>query len=311
MKVDVGVVIGRFQVDVLHEGHRFLINRAIQEHRRVIIFVGCPPISGTKHDPLDYPTRCRMLQAEYKDATVLPIYDQMSDEVWSENLDVAIRGVVPNVTEAIIYGGRNSFRDHYTGKYVAVEVDSGIEYLSGSAQREAIGKVVRNSADFRAGVVYSTQNSWPYVKMCVDIALMRLLDKDGNKLSAPDVLLGKKPGEHKFRLPGGMVDPKKPGKPAENLEAAAARELREETDISVEVDSLEYITSIPVGDWRFKKAGEIGLLTALFATRYLFGAPRAGDDLAEVSWVSLNDAEKMVMRAHKPLIKALKRRFLK
>ena len=54
--MEVGCVIGRFQVETLHEGHRYLINEAFRHHKKVIIFVGCPPISGTKYDPLDFPT---------------------------------------------------------------------------------------------------------------------------------------------------------------------------------------------------------------------------------------------------------------
>jgi len=308
----VGVVIGRWQVETLHEGHRFLINEAFRHHKKVIIFIGCAPIQGTKHNPLDYPTRERLLRSEYPDATILPLYDHLSNEEWSKQLDSQIRGIYPNVTNAKLYGGRSSFQEHYCGTFEPVNINSDIEYKSGTKQREDIGKVVRGSADFRAGIVYSTQNSWPYVKMCVDIAYVKTLGEiDGSggsignkvlgKLRDPLILLGRKETENKWRVPGGMVEK------GESLEFAACKELGEETDMFVEMSKLKYIGSYPVGDWRFKNAGEIGLLTALFLVEHQFGAPVAKDDLVEVKWCPLSKAEREVTKGHKVLIAAVKK----
>jgi bifunctional NMN adenylyltransferase/nudix hydrolase len=294
-----GVVIGRFQVENLHEGHRYLINEAFRSHKRVIILVGCAPIQGTKHDPLDFQTRERMLRAAYPDATILPVFDNLSDEVWSHNIDQAIRGIVPNVHACRLYGGRDSFKPHYHGAFDAVEVDSGVRYQSGSGQREDIAKVVRSSPDFRAGIIYSTQNAWPYVKACVDIACVNFVDAEGRPLEQPLVLLGRKKNEQKWRLPGGMVNR------GETLEQAAAREFHEETKLVAEIDQLRYLGSFPVADWRFKNAGEIGLLTALFVVQRLWGTPQASDDLEACRWTQLNGATEQVIRGHRPLIEAV------
>ncbi len=306
--MEVGVVIGRFQVETLHEGHRYLINEAFRHHKRVLIFVGCAPILGTKYDPLDFPTRERMLRSAYPDAIILPQHDHLSDEVWSQNLDKQIRGVVRNATEVKLYGGRNSFQKHYKGDFTVVDVESGIEFKSGTTQREDIGKVVRGTSDFRAGVIYSTQNSWPYVKICVDIAVIKktLTHKNppnckGFDEYSHEVLLGRKSSENKWRLPGGAVDK------GETLEKAARRELFEETGVIDEHQSLKFIGSFPVGDWRYKNAGEIGLLTSLFTVDFAWGAPMAGDDLVEVKWCPISKAEKEVVKAHKTLIAAVKR----
>lgn len=303
--MDVGVVIGRFQVESLHEGHRYLINQAFQNHRKVIIFVGVPPIEGTKHDPLDYPTRLRMLQSEYPDAIVLPLRDRRSDDVWSQQLDEQIETVVPNVRNAVLYGGRDSFQQHYFGHFKAVEIDGGINYRNSSEQRADIGKVVRNSADFRAGIIYSTQNAWPYCKACVDIALVREQHNDIDGTDETEIALVRKQHEGgKWRLPGGMVEK------GETLEQAAARELREETAIACEIGDFQYVTNMPVGDWRFKKAGEIGLLTTLFCVPHMFGALQAGSDVSDGRWVRLADAGRQVIRAHRPLIEAVQARLV-
>jgi len=294
--MEVGVVIGRFQVESLHEGHRYLINEAFRHHKKVIIFIGCARIQGTKYDPLDYPTRERMLRAAYPDALILPVHDMLSDEEWSRELDKQIRGVVPNLTGARLYGGRDSFKTHYQGDFTAVDIESGIQYMNGREQREAIGRAVRSTSDFRAGVIYSTQNAFPYVKLCVDIACTLRQEEE------TFILLGKKPHENKWRLPGGMVDKKD-----KTVEQAAMRELIEETGVAAEPTALQYVGSFPVGDWRFKNAGEIGLMTALFTVPYQFGGVKAGDDLAEVKWVRLSKAEREVVKSHKALVSAVRR----
>jgi bifunctional NMN adenylyltransferase/nudix hydrolase len=298
--MDIGVVIGRFQVETLHEGHRYLINEAFRNHKKVIIFIGCSPIQGTKYDPLDFPTRERMLRMEYPDAIIMPVHDHLSDEVWSKRLDDAIKGIVPNLKGARIYGGRDSFKPHYKGKFTAVEVESGIQYMNGREQRDAIGRVVRSSSDFRAGIIYATQNSWPYTKMCVDMGCVRKYDKDSKLLPEPMILLGRKESENKWRLPGGGVDK------GETLEQAVRREFSEETGLGLE-GPINYVGSFPVGDWRYKNAGEIGILTALFVSEFSWGAPRAGDDLIELKWCPISKAEKEVVKSHKALVAAVRR----
>lgn len=281
-----GVVIGRFQVESLHPGHRYLITEALRAHAQVIVFVGCAPIQGTRHAPLDYFTRERMLRAAYPDVKVLPLYDMLSDADWSRQVDDAIQNVAPQVQGARLYGGRDSFQAHYHGRHQVVVVDSGVAYESGSEQRANIAKVERGSGDFRAGIIYSTQHQRPYVKACVDVACIR----------GGEVLLGRKAIESKWRLPGGMVDP------GETLEEAASRELREETGLTAQLDQLNYLGSAVVGDWRFKHVPEIRLTTALFMTPHTWGPAQAGSDLVECKWFALQDAERHVTRGHRQLI---------
>jgi 8-oxo-dGTP pyrophosphatase MutT (NUDIX family) len=103
-----------------------------------------------------------------------------------------------------------------------------------------------------------------------------------------------------FNTPGGMVDK------GENLEQAAAREFTEETGLTAEIGKLEYVGSFPVGDWRFKNAGEIGILTSLFFVKHTWGAPRASDDLVELKWCSISNAEEEAIKGHKALISAIR-----
>ena len=285
--MDVGVAVGRFQVENLHEGHRFLLGAILSNHRKVIVFIGVPNIQGTIENPLDYPTRRRMLAQEFPEVELLPLKDcPGNDKLWSENLDRAVRDIFPNVKTATLYGGRDSSIKSYKGKFNKVEVDSGLDYKSGSQQRAEIGKVVRGTPDFRAGVIHSTQNEFPYVKACVDIAFMK-----GGK-----ILLGKKPRSSFYVFPGGMVDP------GESYEEAALREMHEETGIIGQYDALDYVGSASVEDERFKGLKNISIGTALFKLEHPWEHPQANDDLESVRWATLEEAGELLMPAHQPLL---------
>jgi bifunctional NMN adenylyltransferase/nudix hydrolase len=305
----VGAVIGRFQVDNLHEGHRFIIGKALENHRKVIVFVGCAPFTGTKSNPLDYPTRERMIRKEFPDVTVLPLNDHPSDVEWSKSIDSAIRTIVPNVTKATLYGGRDSFVPHYHGAHNAIEVDAGISFLNGSELRSNIGKVVRGSADFRAGIIYAKQNEFPSVQVCVDICVW----KEGEQVATAHrkgeenhpfpiheklILLGKKNHEAGWRFPGGKVDLED-----ETLEDAARRELFEETKITAEGRPLIYWGSARVNDYRIKPAKDgFAFHTTLFGLQHAFGAPQAGDDLHQTRWFTLAEATRVIIKDHEPLL---------
>ena len=59
-----GVLVGRFQVHEMHDVHMELIRIVRGKHPRVIIFLGCNKCGPTRHDPLDFETRKRMIQAK-------------------------------------------------------------------------------------------------------------------------------------------------------------------------------------------------------------------------------------------------------
>jgi bifunctional NMN adenylyltransferase/nudix hydrolase len=295
--MEVGVVIGRFQVDDLHEGHRFLINTALNNHRKVVVFVGIPARPASKNNPLDYATRERMIRAAFPDVMVMPLLDKATDIEWSEQVDGLVEVVTNKTGSAILYGGRDSFVPHYKGKFKAIEIDSGIEGKSGTTLRREIGRVVRSSSDFRAGQIYFAQNA-PIRPICgVDIALVR------NEEGKPTILLGRKSWDEPdtWRLPGGKMDPID-----ETLEHAAQRELIEETNVAVTVDSLTYLSSAKVSDWRDHGHKDLTYFSSLF----LSVLPEdqvinvsANDDLIELKWFPLGIAADFAVPKHDNFIR--------
>ena len=121
--------------------------------------------------------------------------------------------------------------------------------------------------------------------------------------NVPEILLGRKPTEDKFRLIGGFVDPKDV-----SLEMAAVRELKEEAGINLECSYPKYLFSNRQDDPRYRNS-EHKILTAVFEFQYLFGYAKAGDDIAEVKWFDQIDIKEnyktLVVPTHHPLIERL------
>ncbi|NLR79074.1 NUDIX domain-containing protein [Chitinophaga eiseniae] len=292
-----GVIIARFQTPSLHEGHLELIRQVKQKHNRVLIILGVSPVRGSRKNPLDYYTRERMIKQAFPEIIVLPLSDQKSDTVWSQKLDELLHNNFPHET-FLLYGSRDSFMGTYSGRYTTTALPPVKDY-NATAMREAISDKVFDTEEFRAGIIYNTYNLFPSVYATVDIALYR-----NNKTQ---LLLGRKPNEAVWRLPGGFSDPTD-----DSFELAATRELQEECG-ALEIGPMQYVASIRVNDWRYR--AEVNkIITTLFSTDLVFGEPAANDDLEEVKWVTVKDIPGMISRneivdTHLPLIAKLTEKY--
>lgn len=292
----VGVIIGRFQTHELTTGHHQLLETVRSHHNKIIVMLGsCPTVRVTRNNPLDYQTRMLMLQQALPGAMIMPIRDMPSDEDWSKEVDSRIESVVEGISDergATIYGSRDAFIPHYNGKYHVVELDPAVE-ISATQIRQIISDEVKESPDFRRGVIYAACNQYPRVMPTVDIACLKVPNTHKPLLGNPsyEVALVRKKidiAEH-WRFPGGFLDPRKD----DGIEETAAREIREETGL--EIGDLRYVRSFKVDDWRYRK--EIDkIFTSLFVCKYVYGGLRADDDVHRAEWfpIDMEDPDKMI-----------------
>jgi bifunctional NMN adenylyltransferase/nudix hydrolase len=286
----VGVAIGRFQIDELHEGHIAMLNTIMSNHKKVIIFLGVPAGDGGHRNPLDFQTREMMIKELYPSAIVMPIKDNRLDEVWSKNVDLLIDLTFGE--PAILYGSRDSFLPHYSGKHKTIELIEVKKYNS-TEQRNSISKLNIYSRDFRRGIIKGVLQQRPITYPTVDITVY--------KPQTEEILLAKKPNETMYRFIGGFVD-----REDTNWEVAAKREFNEETGGNCEITDLKYIASGKINDWRYRNS-ESGIMTTLFLATYSYGFVKPTDDIEALEWVKPFeiDVDTEIMLEHRGLYKKL------
>ena len=308
-KPSYGVVVGRFQVHELHDGHMELFRQVRARHSRVVVFVGVAGARGTKHNPLDFETRMKMIQAKFPDFSVLPIADVMTDEAWSANLDSAIR-LIASYGDVTLYGGRDSFVPHYHGNFQPVELalDPQTMKVKGEDIRAKLTNQVMESADFRAGVIYAAMNQYPRVVTTVDVVIWHkkyvpvIPGMAGLVRETKEFLLGRKEGEPGWRFIGGHAEPKH-----FTFEEDARAEAMEEA--WVDLGTLTYIGSAIVPDWRYFEEDD-KIKTLVFAGESMSLSIRAGDDINEVRWFDSNElVPGLFVPTHHPLLEIVQTYF--
>lgn len=284
----IGVFVGRLQINNLHEGHHYVIKQVTKNHKKTIIFLGVPRFIGTKKNPLDFDTRKKMIQSDYPDSVILAIQDQADNKRWASELDKRIREVYPH-GDVLMYGSRDSFIPHYInggGQFQTKELEP-LGTFAGTDVRKLISEEVKNSMDFRSGVIYHAYNLYPNTIPTVDIAP---LNSDGSK-----VLLCKKYDEDKWRFIGGFVHTTD-----SSLESTAKRIFSKKIG-NAESGDYQYIGSCQVSDWRYR-GEEDKIMTSFFTCKVLWGAISPID--VEVKYFNITDIkEDIFMDEHKPLLK--------
>jgi bifunctional NMN adenylyltransferase/nudix hydrolase len=213
-----------------------------------------------------------MVEEHYEDlSAILPLYDQRSNEIWSQVLDSKIREIF-QIGSVVLYGSKDSFIPYYTGSFHTCELVPD-NFVSATDVRAEVSNKILKSKEFRAGIIYGTYNSHPNVYPTVDVAIT---NEDQTK-----VLLGRKKNEVEFRFIGGFVDPDD-----ESLKATVRRESSEETNL--EVGNITYLESFKVKDWRYENEIDKSIMTHFFIAKKIFGTEKAGDDIVEVKWFDID-----------------------
>jgi bifunctional NMN adenylyltransferase/nudix hydrolase len=298
----VGVIVGRFQVSELTQGHKELIDSVFNRHQKVICVIGLSPLRTTKNNPLDFESRRKMLNEQYSNLHVIYLNDNPSDKEWSKKLDNLISNNIPPETSSVyLYGSRDSFIKSYFGRFETKELIQS-SYISGSNVRKDLAYASEDSASFRRGVIYATQNQYDTAFPAVDVAIMH---NNGSQLN---VLLGKKDNEKRYCFIGGFSDPRISYPNGNFFEENAKREAKEETGL--DIDNLEYIDNFLVDDWRYRNE-KSKIVSILFKANYTTGTPEPNDDISELKWFNIRNfinsdfMENNLINTHHPLMKAL------
>ncbi len=298
-KYSVGVIVCRLQVPYLTEAHKELIQTVLDKHPKTLIFLGLSSIRGTINDPLDFQPRKQMVleefpQTKYPNLHVAYIKDNRSDVAWSKNLDTLIRDQLSPNDSAVLYGSRDSFIPYYKGTFATIELEATRD-VSGSELRLKVSQAPQSDPLFRMGAIWATYQRFPTVYSTCDVLVFDLKERR--------ILLGRKPGEEAYRLVGGFTNPTD-----DSFEAAALRELYEETGLTVGLVGLRYVGSKRVNDWRYEHNPSEKIITHLYVGLYSMGAAKAADDLAEVRWFKYDDFDPSIdlVEEHLPLWEMVK-----
>ena len=270
-----GIIVGRFQVDELHEGHCDIFDYVMSLHNNVVVFLGLSEIKYTKNNPLDFEMRKNMILEKYPTVAVYYIEDVGNDELWSKMLDSLIAKQIPQNQNIIIYGSRDSFINSYCGHYKTEEFTPK-NIISGTVirRRVASNNIVKD-VNFRRGVILATNNRYPTAFPTVDVAII----DDNNNL-----YLAQKRNQNKLRFVGGFTDPKRHN----SFEHDARREALAETSMTVDINpQKDYIGSVKINDWRYR-CEEDKIITNFYLARKVDGKPQAQDDIDSLSIIPIS-----------------------
>ena len=274
-KYSIGVIVARFQIHDLHEGHHYIIKQVTENHRKTIIFLGVPKFVGGRKNPLDFDTRKRMIQQQYPDIVVLALPDQGHNYKWAQELDRRIREVFPQ-GEVLLYGSRDSFIPYYKdgkGKFDTKELEP-FGTFTGTDVRKLVSEEIKNSIDFRSGIIYHTYSLNPRI---IPTTTIVPISDDGKK-----ILVSKKYNDDRWRFISGFTLTTD-----SSIESAARRIMYKDAG-KAEFGDFKYIGSCQIPDWRFRGEDD-KVLTTIITCKYVFGNILPSDDIGEIKWVDIEN----------------------
>ncbi len=134
-----GLILGRFQM--LHKGHEYIIDKALDLCEEVLVFIGSSDKSNTNENPFDYETRYAMLDLVYGDKIkIAPLPDLGVGNVprWGEYvLENAVK--TAGFPDCIVHGIEAKcdtwFSDDVRKKITFIKVDRGDIKINASTLR--------------------------------------------------------------------------------------------------------------------------------------------------------------------------------
>lgn len=302
----VGTVVGRFQLDVLHEGHCAVINQALAECEVVIVFVGCLTLGPTTRNPLSFEARAQMIRSRYSFVEldrlhIVKLNDTTGgDNLWFKTIQSEIEKLTDRRYGIRGYGSRDSsflrvLSDetiNYERAIVPVTVPE-VPFISATDTRKFIcDNTTYFDRDMRRGIIYAHGTGYPAVYPVIDCLIYNPHSKS--------FLLGRRGHEDKYRIIGGFFEAKDT-----DLITCVQREVHEETGLGIYKDDIHYVGSVIVDDPRLRGEAEkiltnlhVGILSNSVQTA------KGADDIFEVKWFaeSVEELAKLVVPAHAMLL---------
>lgn len=140
----IGIIIGRFQVPELHQGHKYLIQSTINNFDDTVIFIGeTKDKILTAHDPLPFEARKRVIIESFPEfRKIYPLPDLGDWQAWVKQLDTRIEmlrtlGLISRDSDIYICGSRDSVPERYKefGGSFNTHIFPPLKNLSGTKER--------------------------------------------------------------------------------------------------------------------------------------------------------------------------------
>lgn len=293
----IAIIIGGFQTPNIPNEQFKLIRDIIISNDKVVVLLLDNKITNQKW-PLSYEVRREMiLNAFGLKISDIPLPNTELNVDWSLLIDARIDLIKTDKDSLSVHISKELY-GRYTGKYKG-NLSAPYNLFTNRHPFPYNPVMTPNEEErlwaYRCGHMDAYKREYGYVYPTVDVAVIKI----AGKFQTPLLLLGRKKNESFFRFPGGFVDPKD-----DSRETTARRELYEETKLSIEGRPI-FLGDFKIDDWRYKNTHD-SIMTSFYKVDYSFGIPEAADDLLEVKWFSMQEAEECIGEAHKILLTRLK-----
>lgn len=294
-----GVLIGRFQVPEMHEGHRFIVRQMLEQCDQVLVLFGSANRTRSVKNPFTYRERQQATLKLFPGILTAPLNDYLyNDSQWMADVAATIEDCREGLcheyetgnVEVVLYGHHKDGNDYlkWFPQYQYVNINSDID-ISGTEVRNSVMHMLPESVQADAQYFAKerdTFKNYPYpgsLNICCGDAVVECLGH---------ILLIKRkftPGAGNWALPGGHKNTN------ETFLQCALRELQEETNLRIpEPVLLGSIKSTRLFDSPKRSSGipKLTLAVHLVVKPNPDGSlPRANgsDDAAETSWVPVAD----------------------